>query len=230
MAGAWEIKESNKVVCAILHTDSTTVAWAFGLRNLMLPGREELRRFNPFLPISGLPFDHGRNLSAMAMLDLRAQWLFSLDSDVVPPHDAILRLLKHNQPFISGLYARRSPPVGVPVMQRNGMWVTNYRPGSVIEVDVVGSGCMLVHRSVYERLPPQRPEAGKHWYDWRVDMKDNPHYKKGSPMSEDFTFCESVRRDLGIKILVDTSVVCRHLGGSEAMPGVFQAMQTIPST
>lgn len=178
MAGAWEIKEQNSVLCAILHTDNTTIAWAFGLRNLIIPGP-------PPLGLAGMPFDHARNLAAMRALEAGVDWCFYLDSDVIPPHDAILRLISHQQPIMSGLYCRRSPPAAVPVMIKNGQWVTEYKQGSIVEVDLVGAGCLAIHRSVLESLPPQSP--GHHWFDWRVDMQGvRPAHEC---LSEDFTFC-----------------------------------------
>src|SRR5262245_51915746 len=97
----------------------------------------------PCLPISGMPFDNARNHACEVCLGEGFENLFFLDSDVIPPHDAVLRLLAHNKPFISGLYSRRSPPVSLPVMIKDGGWITNYNPGSIVEADMVGSGCLL---------------------------------------------------------------------------------------
>ena len=203
MSGSWELPQT--AVGAILHTDHTSIAWAFGFRNLIFPGE--------WVGLAGMPFDMARNVAAMRCLEVGADWLFYLDSDVIPPKDAVLRLMAHKQPIISGMYCRRSPPHTVPVMIKNSQWVTQFRPGSVIEVDVVGAGCLLIHRSVLEAMPPQRP--GKHWFDWRVDMASlaTPEMP---PLSEDFTFCAHARNKLGLKILVDTSIRCRHVGLAEA--------------
>lgn len=215
MSGAWEIQET--VLAAILHTDATTIAWAFGLRNLILPGG--------FMPIAGMPYDHARNVACQKTLECGADWLFFLDSDVIPPRDAVLRLMAHRQPIISGVYARRSPPVALPVMMRNGNWVTDYEPGSIIEVEVVGAGCLLIHRSVLEKFleNPLGRERGKPWFDWRVDMAGL--VPQGESMSEDFTFCLHARRAFGYKILVDTGVVCKHVGNCQSLPGRFEALE-----
>lgn len=222
MPGSWEILESNKVLCAILHTDVTTIAWSFGLRNLIIPGRDELRMFYPFLPLAGMPYDHARNTSVIATLNSGAEYLFCYDSDVVPPRDAILRLMTHKLPIISGMYCRRSPPHGLPVMIKDGRWITDFTPGSLVEVDVVGAGCLLIHRSVFERLPPDPRRPEKRWFDWRVDCKGlilpngQPLYQDGECLSEDFVFCQRIKQHLGIKTYVDTSVRCKHIGHCEA--------------
>jgi hypothetical protein len=231
LAGSWEIREANKVVVAILHVDQTTIAWSFGLRNLQIPGREDLRQWPPFLPLAGMPFDHARNTSVYEMLRRGAEYLFSLDSDVIPPKDTIHRLIAHKLPIVSGMYCRRSPPHSIPVMIRDGQWVTKFTPGSLVEVDLVGAGCLLVHRSVFENLPPQRPEAGKHWFDWRVDLQGHPNnVPELPPLSEDFTFTVHAKNKLGVRTFVDTGVVCKHIGSAEAGYGTFLPLNTEPRT
>ncbi len=220
MAGSWEVRTANRVCVPILHVDFTTVAWALGLRNLIIPGS--------IMPIAGMPYDHARNAAVQQFLKTDCSHLFFLDSDVVAPSDAILRLLARGQPLISGMYCRRSPPHGVPVAIKDGNWVTQFRPGDVVSVDFVGAGCMLVHRSVFEQLPPSDAARGKHWFDWRVDMAGLT--PQGEAVSEDFRFCHQVRTQLGLKILLDTSVVCRHIGFGEAGLGTMKPLETLTVT
>lgn len=203
MPGAWETPPN--VLVSFLHVETTSIAWALGLRKLQIPGV-----FQDPLPICAMPFDHGRNTSCMRMLEIGADFLFFLDSDVIPPPDVIHRLLRHNLPLVSGVYHRRSHPAGVPVMMKPvGQWVTEYPPNSLIEVDVVGAGCMLIRRDVLQNMPPQRP--GYHWFDWRVNMKGSPGIDPGDCLSEDFTFCTACKK-MGVKTIVDTGVICDHVG------------------
>jgi hypothetical protein len=221
MPGAWELMANPSVLVGILHVDSTCMAWSLGFRNLIIPRGD-------IMPIAGMPYDHGRNAGCQRCLEGGYDYLFWLDSDVIPPRDALLRLLAHRLPIVSGLYCRRSPPHGVPVMIKNGQWVTQFPMGALVEVDLVGAGCLLLHRSVLERLPPQRPEAGKHWFDWRVDMQGRmpPEYC----LSEDFTFVKACKEKLGISTYVDTSVQCRHVGLAEATYGNFVPCNATPIT
>lgn len=222
MAGAWELRNHHgSVLVGILHTDVVSMAWALGLRNLQVPGH--------VMPVSGMPYAHARNTICMQTLQGGYDWCFMLDSDVVPPNDAILRLQAHGKPFISGVYYRRSPPHGIPVMLKNGSWLPpQLPPNQLIEVDLVGAGCLLIRRDVLEKCPPQRPEVGQHWFDWRVDMQGI--LPQGECLSEDFTFCTHLRRMLGIPTLVDTSVVCRHIGYSQAGPGSLLPCEATPVT
>lgn len=220
MAGAWE--QGPKVLVGILHTDIVTMAWALGLRNLIIPGPW------PPQPVAGMPFDHARNVLCMRAIELGATHVFHYDSDVVPPANAILKLLQHRHPFISGLYCRRSPPEGVPVMMRNGTWVTKFKLGSVVDVDLVGAGCLLIETDLLRKCPPQRPESGRHWFDWRVDMQSI--CQPGYALSEDFTLCRHVKEKMGIQPKVDTSVVCRHIGLGESTYGSFKPADANPVT
>lgn len=220
MPGAWELRQSASVLCAILHVDQTTMPWSLGFRNLQIPGG--------ILPLAGMPYDMGRNMACQAVLNGEFQWLFFLDSDVIPPADTIHRLIKHGLPIASGVYHRRSPPAGIPVMMKPvGQWVASYPANSLIEVDVVGAGCLLIHRSVIEKLrdnpDPKRP--GKLWFDWRVDMRG--HAPDLECLSEDFSFCMRAKQ-LGFKTMVDTSIQCRHVGLAEATFGKFEPVTCVP--
>jgi hypothetical protein len=48
-------------------------------------------------------------------------------------------------------------------------------------------------------------------------------------MSEDFVFCLQCRK-MGLPILVDTSVVARHIGYAESTPGRFVPCMPHPVT
>lgn len=200
MAGAWEI--SNKsVLCGILSVEQVTMAWAQGFRKLIVPGHT--------VAVTGMPFCHARNALCQRALDMGVSHLFFLDSDVIPPPDTILRLLNYNVPIISGVYCRRSPPHGIPVMLKNGQWLTRIPNQGVIEVDYVGAGCLLIDTNVLRTLPPIAPEIGKAWFDWRVDRASV--LPPGEALSEDFAFCLHARKH-GCKIFVDCGIRAKHVG------------------
>lgn len=227
MPGAWEIRSKRQVLLYSLHVDLTTIAWAYGLRNLIVPG--------DVMGLSGMPYDHARNQACIRCLEGGYQWLFSLDSDVVAPRDTILKLMSRGFPIISGVYCRRSPPHGLPVAIKNGSWLNPLPPPQVMDVDLVGAGCLLIHRSVLERLPPQRPLEGKTWFDWRVDCQGikNPdgslRFHQGMCLSEDFTFCVHAKNH-GIPVKLDTSIMCKHIGMAQATYGDLQPLDASPHT
>lgn len=219
MPGFWEINPLSQynVLVAILHTEATSFSWSMGIRQLIIPGPEPIG-------LVGMPYDMARNAACMRALEGGHSHLFFLDSDVVPPKDAILRLLAHNQPVISGMYCRRSPPHAIPVMIREGKWITDFKMGSVVEADLVGAGCLLIRRDVLENLKPIRP--GKHWFSWQVDMRGI--VAEGEHVSEDFAFNLQCKKQ-GIKTLVDTSIHCRHIGLAEATYNQFLPVGATPN-
>lgn len=225
MAGAWELREANKLLLGILHTEGTTIPWALNFRRLILPGREN----NAIFPITGAPFDQARNVACQACLNGPYQWLAFLDSDVAAPQDAFLRLMSHNKPVVSGVYYRRSPPHGLPVAQKmqNGVrtWLRNVPSAGLIDVDVVGAGLMVIHRSVLELVARNPIHPGKKWFFWGVDQQGlvPPEYGQ----SEDFSFNSHCKK-LGIPILVDCSVVAKHIGLAEYGKNSCKPVEMVP--
>ena len=220
MPGAWEIRSQNRMMLGIIHTDTTTIGWALGLRRLIVPG--------PVVAASGMPYDHCRNSICKKALDDGFDFVGFLDSDVIPPPDAFLRLMAHNLPIVSGVYCRRSTPHGVPVaIRKPGGWVQQLS-GGLEEVDYVGAGLLLIRRDTLEKVPATRPSAGKRWFDWRVDMagvKDpatgKDYYPPDECLSEDFSYCHWLKQN-GIKTMLDTSIMAKHIGLAEAGFGTLQ--------
>lgn len=215
MAGAWELSNNPTVLVVILTRELTSVAWAFGFKNLIIPGT--------FTGLSGMPFDHARNVGCQKTLELGYDYCLFLDDDVIPPNDAILRLLSHKKPIVSGLYYRRNNPI-TPVMLKNTEagrnWITEYNVPDLLEVDYVGSGCLLISKEVLMSLPPLGPKC--HWFEWRCDRTDLQSHER---MSEDFVFCEHARKH-GYKIYVDTSIQCKHAGLAESkLPGQLSPLE-----
>jgi hypothetical protein len=208
MPGAWEGVRRPTVLVYILTRELVTTRWAGNFRNLQVPPGGDIT------VVAGMPYDHARNTGCEAALARGFEWLFFLDDDVLIPPDGIHTLLSTKLPIVSGLYFRRHEPV-LPVALMNVVgqdgkvsgrsWVSGYTPGQPFRADFVGAGCLLIHRSVLEKL--KEP-----WFEWTSDRKDIPENMR---MSEDFNFCEKARA-AGYNIIVDTRVSCGHAGLSEA--------------
>lgn len=100
-------------------------------------------------------FNIARNMNAARKLALASDcthFVF-VDSDIVLQPDALSSLLSHRKDIIGGWYRMIQSPLRVA-----GCWVADHtlyhcRPApSVIKVDMVGHGCMLVSRGALETL------------------------------------------------------------------------------
>jgi len=217
MTGAWEIEP--RVLVVVLTRETTSTGWAFAFKRLIVPGE--------YVPLSGMPFDHARNTGCMRAINEGYDYVFFLDDDVFPPPDAILKLMARNLPIVSGVYYRRHAPV-VPVMLKDNpdgqsnRWITEFRIGELLDVDLVGAGCLLIKCDLLRSLPPIN--AAHHWFEWRVHRSDLPPFERSS---EDFSFCRHAIAN-GHKVYVDTTVICEHAGyGVAGLNGEFKPMELV---
>jgi len=81
-------------------------------------------------------------------------------------------------------------------------------PGRLLQVDAIGTGAMLIHRSVIEELDGP-------WFEY-----------VGGAESEDLTFCRKARQ-AGFEIFADLGTICGHLkmvaGGYAEFMGTYEA-------
>lgn len=90
-------------------------------------------------------------------LEWEADWIMWLDDDTIPPDRFITNLLKHERPFVAGLYFNTNPPYNpIAYLKADGHIgydaLYDYAPGTLREVDSVGMGCTLIHREVYDAI------------------------------------------------------------------------------
>lgn len=85
----------------------------------------------------------------------KSDWVFWMDDDTVPPPGVITQLLEARREFIAGIYFNGKKPHNPVAFMRDeaGFYhPIEYTPGSLRQVDSVGMGCTLIHRSVYEKI------------------------------------------------------------------------------
>lgn len=171
-----------------------------------------------------------RNEAVTAFLDRsEAEWLWFVDADMGFAPDTLDRLVasadRYSRPVLGGLcFAKKSDGSGpfharrfriIPTLYR--MYETDdsvgfvpmfdYPRDQVVEVDVTGAACILVHRSVMESM---RDEVGDRWFT-PISV---PKGKKGyTEFSEDMSFCVRVKA-LGHKLHVHTGIQTTHDKGS----------------
>lgn len=151
------------------------------------------------------------------------EWLFWLDTDMGFPAETLEMLLESADPVqrpivgalcfsqkeidSDGMGGRRTQPTPtiydwVTVDDQSGYAVRwDYPRDAVTQCHATGSACVVIHRSVLERI---RDQFGPVWYD-RV-----PNPSTGQLFSEDLSFCVRAGA-LDVPVYVDTRVKTTHL-------------------
>jgi len=215
MPFSWELvraRQDATLIAIVVPPFGVSVDWALSFGNMDKPPLWDIMR------LSGLPWDCARTQAANQCLNGGYQWLFQIDADILTPKNCIPRLMSHRLPIVSGLYYQRFPTwTGIsgdylPCMfnevagadgKVGKQAITEFQPGSLVEAHYVPAGCLLIHRSVFERMLG----AGiKEFFKWTLTAASEP---PGSGRSEDFEFCARARA-LGFKCFVSTDIACQH--------------------
>jgi hypothetical protein len=151
-----------------------------------------------------MPVDANRNHIFKHILDNpQFEWVLMLDSDISPPKD-ILNMVKWNKDIVSGMIMIMKKNIPQPCAMKlikgklRPVILSDFqkREDDLIEVDGIGTGCLLVHRSVIEKIP-------KPWFKFEYNEDGLVH------IGEDYHFSLKVR-EKGLKIFVDSSKPCGH--------------------
>jgi hypothetical protein len=158
---------------------------------------ELARRFGHDLVLEmGRPIELGRTRAIARFLESDAEYVLTIDDDVVAPDDALDRLLALNAPVATAAY---------PIVGDTGLvwdvkavgtdhWMEEL-PGQVFPVRHTGLGFTLIHRDVFTRIR-------KPWFQFGAAPG-------GRVVGEDAWFSNGVTQ-AGLQILCDGSVRCSH--------------------
>ena len=165
------------------------------------------------------PADYQRNMIAKKFLEGKCDWLWFIDSDILPPAN-VLELLKllPEADVIAGIYPLMSRPPDPPVCWTCYDIVDTPTGGSFRLRDITrdheivrdaggaATGMMLIHRRVLEDprmwLAPEADPIGI----FKLNFEPN-----GRPMNtEDMAFCKNLHKN-GYKLIVHTGVRCGHV-------------------
>jgi GT2 family glycosyltransferase len=160
-----------------------------------------------------------RNRVVKQFLDgTKSDWLLLIDSDEQLSLEAFDKLLEtahdKERPVVAGLVfagfgIEGAPyPKPVPAIFQDApegfLPLYKYDKDSVFEIDAAGTGCLLIHRSVLEKMRETADKnQGPDWcwfWDGPVD---------GNWIGEDLLFCRRIRA-LGFPIYVNTGAILPH--------------------
>ena len=154
----------------------------------------------------GYQIDQIRNL--IAEWAKRYDYLFSVDSDIVLPKDALRKMISADKDIVTGLYIQRIPDthtLEVYMVDPNGGIVNIPHElleniNGLVEIAGCGFGCCLVKGDVFRKM-----EYPHFYYQSALDHKNT--------VSEDIYFCKKAR-DLEFKVWLDTTIICDHKGST----------------
>lgn len=159
------------------------------------------------MQMGSLIYTSRNNLATMA-IQSNYDYVFWMDSDMVFPQDALIRLMdtlkKNDLDIISGLYFRRVPPYSPTLFDKLEMrgnicsW-SEFKeiPEGLFEIGGCGFGCVLMSTEVF----------------LSVQAKHGNMFAPIGNNGEDIAFCIRAR-DCGYKIWCDPAVICGHVGYS----------------
>lgn len=146
-----------------------------------------------------------RNRAVADCIGRAATHLFFVDDDVYVPEHALTDLLAMNcgvaagvVPSIKTLYPGDLKAETYVQAGKDGAWCRHWFSG-VRQVDVVGGGCMLIERSVFDKV-------GFPWFRWPEGFIEGEHVVK----SDDLDFCERCIA-AGIGVYANGDVRCGHV-------------------
>lgn len=151
----------------------------------------------------GYQIDQIRNL--IADWAKHYDYLFSVDSDIILPNDALMRMLAADKDIISGLYIQRKPGQHIlEIYQDTSLGGVENIPFRAIEsmnlipIAAAGMGCCLIKSDVIRKM------AYPHfYYQSSIDHSQT--------ISEDVYFCMKAR-SLGFEVWADVGIKCSHKG------------------
>jgi len=153
------------------------------------------------------PVAISRNKAAIQLLGTEFTHVLMLDLDHVHPADIVERLAKWaiiypDIQVVGGLNYGRRPPynpcIGIKNDKGEFTFPTKFEKGKLLEVDMLGTGCILINRTVFEDLTPP-------WFENDFSMWETGYYA-----GEDTVFSRRCR-EAGIRLFCDPDVTSPHI-------------------
>ena len=230
----------DTVTAAWVHGDEVAYSWYGSMLGLIIADMGNQARLfrggNIAMPYSTGGIVFSRNKTVETFLERDVPWLWWVDTDMGFEPDVVELLMAaadaEERPVVGGLCfaMKHAAPdtangfVGLPLPtlyqwgemdgKEGFVPMVEYPRDSLVQCAGTGSACILIHRSVFERIAE---DEGPNWY---TPVR---HPDLGE-VSEDLSFCLRLAR-LGIPLWVNTAAKTTHLKHvwtSEAMFDVFK--------
>lgn len=197
----WGI-QSNKIAILVPTRDTIYSHFSYSLNQLIKFSTLLGLDVYTFYDSSTILLNQRNNLVKMA-LELQADYVLWLDSDMVFPSSTLTRLLSHKKDIIGCNYMRRSLPLKTVTYTdiRNwDSWVPLDTEQDLIEVDGTGMGCLLMKTEVFNRIE-------KPYFKFTYQTVSDDY------LGEDFNLIQDLKK-LDYKVYIDSvlSREIKHLG------------------
>jgi len=159
-----------------------------------------------------------RNGIVKALLESECSHLLMIDTDMVVHKDTLVNMINRNVDIVGALYFQRYPQFPPCAVRFNGkenlpLTMEELKSKDLIEVNRVGTGCILIKREVFENVK----------YPWfHTRTKDGMLI-----MTDDYYFCDKAK-EAGFKVYVDTSVPCQHIANAAIDIGWYAKFNKTP--
>ena len=136
--------------------------------------------------------------------------LFSIDDDVVPPVDVLVKLAEADKDIVAGIYRLKlDTPISAVRLPFGGHSWEEVLQGLLAPAVYVSTGCMMIKRRVIEGMIAKYPELGyarnvtgdRGWALYMPFIHDEEY------LSEDWAFCQRAI-DAGFEVWVHGGVKC----------------------
>lgn len=234
---------SDRILIGSPMTGSLRAEWVLGRYGQVIPCNwavnEQIQWINSYSPIRFQVAD-ARNLIVANLLEMKKEWLFFIDHDVILPPTTFITIndymIRKEYPIVSGLYFTKSVP-SEPLIYR-GMgtgYYSKWKMGDKVWVSGHGMGCTLIHSSILKEMwdisePYQLGnKMVRRVFRNPAEVTFDPEKREVSISvgTEDLAFLEKVIKrgvlkkagwkkfdGLRYPFIVDTSLFCRHIDDS----------------
>lgn len=192
----------NKKLSILVPTrDMVHTHFAFSLSQLYKTTSEVIDTYL-FFDSSSILLNQREKLIEEAKL-INSDYVLWLDSDMVLPSTAAIRLLEHNQDIVGCNYLKRTKPLK-PVAYKNIEDWDSFLPLTIeenlVEVEGVGMGCILIKTEIFNKIK-------KPYFEFTYNEKSDDW------LGEDFNLLKKLR-EVGYKVYIDTllSSEIKHMG------------------
>ncbi len=200
-------KKTLRFLVGIVTGDTVFAEFALFLRMMKFPENSQVL----FAMNKASGVDVARNM-IVENAPSDTDYILFLNDDVLVPADAVERLMARGKDIVSGLYFSTSPPFYPHIYKSDGKGrydnVSDYEKNSLVEVDAVRAGALLVKKKVFDKM-------GAPFFQHAVQKND---------LTEDFFFCRKAK-EAGFKVFCDTSLVCSHVGVSMVNENAWESMK-----